>query len=295
MLLHASCALAAATAASAPLAVHVHHGLQPAAEHWAEHCAAVAADCGAGFALHRVTLSRAGGESLEAVARDARLAVFASLALDAVLLAHHRDDQAETVLFNALRGAGLGGLAGMPPRRPLAVGRGQLLRPFLDCPRAELSAYAQRHGLRWIEDPSNADTTLRRNLLRHTVLPLAEGGMPQARAALARLAGHAVEAQRLAEDLADLDAAAWSDREGLRCAAFAQLPPHRARNLLRRQLALASVRMPDAARLDEMLRQLAGDGRPALHHEGHCVTRRRGRLRIEPMPAHDPPAGAAAD
>ncbi|MBU3693273.1 MAG: tRNA lysidine(34) synthetase TilS [Rhodocyclaceae bacterium] len=327
MLLHAACAVLRALDAVPPVAIHVNHGLQPAADDWALHCGQVAADFGATVVLRRVDVQRAGGESPEAAAREARHAALASAVAehtaDALLLAHHRDDQAETVLFNALRGTGLAGLAGMRVARALGQvtpGHGTsgrdvpdhgmldhgmldhgwrdqatpplgpsscsalLLRPFLDLPRTALEAAAHAHGLRWIEDPSNADTALRRNLLRRQVLPLIETGIPQARASLARLASHAAEAALLAADLADLDAAAWTDASGLRCAAFAELPPHRARNLLRRQLALAGLRMPDAARLDEMLRQLTGAGRPELRHESALVTRGQGRLRIEPLP-----------
>ena len=237
---------------------------------------------GARFLARRVIVERTGGESPEAAARDARMAALAEVDADAVLLAQHRDDQAETVLLNALRGSGVDGLAAIPRMRTLGEGRPVLLRPFLDLPRAELEACARDNVLRWIEDPSNADTSIRRNLLRHRVLPLLDASMPQARSALVRLAGHAADARRLAEDLADLDAAAWSDARGLRCRAFAELPPHRARNLLRRQLALAGTRMPDAARLDEMLRQLTGDGRPEVVHDGRLVTRRGGRLCISP-------------
>ena len=101
-------------------------------------------------------------------------------------LGHHRDDQAETVLFNALRGSGIAGLAGMPVVR---VWSGPpLLRPFLEVPRTSLHAYAAEFGLSWLDDPSNADIALRRNFLRHSVLPSIETGMPQARVALARLA-----------------------------------------------------------------------------------------------------------
>jgi tRNA(Ile)-lysidine synthase len=317
VLLHAVCAVAQDFGALPAIAIHVHHGLQPAADDWAVHCGQVAADLGATFVMRRIDVQRAVGESPEAAAREARHAALASAvaeyAADALLLAHHRDDQAETVLFNALRGTGLGGLAGMPVARalrPVTADHGTpdhvtsrkglsrlgssapspsarnalLLRPLLDLPRTALDAAAREHGLRWIEDPSNADTVLRRNLLRQGVLPLIETGIPQARASLARLAGHAAEASKLVDDLADLDAAAWTDARGLRCVAFAELPPHRARNLLRRQLALAGLRMPDASRLEEMLRQLTGDGRPEVLHEGHAVARREGRLCIRAAP-----------
>jgi tRNA(Ile)-lysidine synthase len=282
VLLHVACTVADELEAPEPLAVHIHHGLQDAAESWAHHCQRVASALGAGFMLERVTLEREGGDSLEAVAREARMQVFNTIDADAVLLGHHRDDQVETVLFNALRGTGLAGLSGIPSVRALPGGR-PLLRPFLGLPRSQLREYAMRNALTWVEDPSNDFGGIRRNHLRNTVLPLVEAQMPQARPALARLAEHAAEAQRIADDLADLDTAANTDDRGLRCRALAELPPHRARNLLRRQLAQAGLRMPDAARLDEMLRQLGGDGRPELLHDGHVVTRRQGRLVIRPV------------
>jgi len=192
------------------------------------------------------------------------------------------------VLFNALRGSGIAGLAGMPVVR---VGSGPpLLRPFLEVPRTSLHAYAAEFGLSWIDDPSNADIALRRNFLRHSVLPSIETGMPQARVALARLAGHAAEAAQLLDELAELDAATWTVEGELRCRAFVELPPHRARNLLRRVLALHALRMPDAARLEEMLRQLSGGGRPEIRHEGYIITRRQGRLIIEATSPEDRPA-----
>lgn len=281
VLLHVACKVADELEAPEPIAVHIHHGLQDAAESWAHHCERVADALGAGFLLQRVTLERAGGDSLEAIARDARMRVFAAIDADAVLLGHHRDDQVETVLFNALRGTGLAGLSGIPPVRALPGGR-PLLRPFLGLARSHLREYAMRRELTWVEDPSNDFGGIRRNHLRNTVLPLVEAQMPQARPALARLADHAAEAQRIADDLADLDAAAHTDQRGLRCRALLELPPHRARNLLRRQLSQAGLLMPDAARLDEMLRQLSGAGRPQILHDGHIVTRRQGRLLIQP-------------
>lgn len=281
VLLHVACKVADELEAPEPIAIHIHHGLQDAAESWAHHCERVATGLGARFQLERVHIERTGGESLEAIAREARMQVFTAIDADAVLLGHHRDDQVETVLFNALRGSGLAGLSGIPPVRALPGGR-PLLRPFLGLPRSQLREYAMRHALTWVEDPSNDFGGIRRNHLRNTVLPLVEAQIPQARPALARLADHAAEAQRIADDLADLDAAAHSDERGLRCRALADLPPYRARNLLRRQLAAAGLKMPDAARLDEMLRQLTGDGRPQILHDGHVVTRRQGRLVIRP-------------
>lgn len=285
MLLQVTCAVTRDLGTCAPLAVHVHHGLHAAADDWAAHCERMAATLGAGFESHRVRVERAGGESPEAAARAARYAALAEAAgksdIDALLVGHHRDDQAETVLLNALRGTGLSGLAGMQEARQFGRG-GLLLRPFLRLPRAALECWAREHSLTWVDDLSNFDTSLTRNLLRHQLMPLIAAALPQAPTALIRLARHAAEARRLGDDLADIDGAAWSDAGGLRCAAFAELPAHRARNLLRRTLAAKGLRMPDAARLDEMLRQLTSGGRPRILHEGHCITRRAGYLNIGP-------------
>lgn len=281
VLLDVTCRVASELGAPPPLALHVHHGLHDDADRWADHCASTANRLGADFRLWRVEVARDTGRGLEAAAREARLRVFGDTEADAILLGHHRDDLAETVLLNMLRGSGLSGLAGMRPARLLQDGR-LLLRPFLGLSRGQLRDHAIARQLAWVEDPSNHNDMIRRNHLRQVVLPLIETRMPQARPALARLAAHAAEARLLIDELADLDAAAHMGDGGLKCRAFTLLPVHRARNLLRRQLALAGLRMPDAARLDEMLRQLAGRGRPQLRHDGHLVSRRRGCLLIGP-------------
>ncbi|ERI53187.1 hypothetical protein N878_16440, partial [Pseudomonas sp. EGD-AK9] len=155
VLLHLLAGLVRREALPPLAAIHVHHGLQPAAEAWPEHCARSCAQLD--IPLEIVAVQVAPGASLEQAARQARYAAFAArLGEGEVLLgAQHRDDQAETLLFRLLRGAGVRGLAAMPVARPL--GRGTLVRPLLDVPRTELLAYAEAHGLSWVEDPSNAD------------------------------------------------------------------------------------------------------------------------------------------
>ena len=169
-------------------ALHVHHGLLPQADAWREHCRRLCADLGVEFVLSRVEVERNSGLGLEAAARQVRHAAFASALREgeALVLAHHRDDQAETVLLRLLRGSASGGLAAMRAER--SFGDNTLLRPLLGVDRADLLAYAQARGLAWCEDPSNADTGPDRNFLRHRVLPLLGERWPQASIALSRSA-----------------------------------------------------------------------------------------------------------
>jgi len=218
------------------LALHVHHGLQPQADDWAAHCERMAREFGAGFAVTRLTGAPARGDSIEAWAREGRHRALHDMATaagaDLLLLAHHRRDQAETFLLQAMRGAGLAGLAGMPR----AQWRDGLCwaRPWLDQPRELILAYAEQHGLCWIEDPSNGDVRHARNRLRQTVWP----AFPAAEAGLAQAARWVQQAQQLAEEVAveDLDRVARPERLDL--AALAGLSPARASNALRAWLAM---------------------------------------------------------
>jgi len=169
-------------------ALHVHHGLHPEADQWAEHCRNLCQQLGLGFEIARVDVRHTLGLGPEAAARDARYAAFSKHlhAGEVLALAHHRDDQAETVLLRLLRGSGSEGLAAMRDTRPFAAGK--LWRPLLNSSRAELLDYANVHSLNWIEDPSNQDTRLDRNFLRHRVLPVLAERWPHAAAALAQSA-----------------------------------------------------------------------------------------------------------
>lgn len=167
-------------------ALHVDHGLHPQSGEWREACRAACAALGVPFESRRVQVLD-NGDGLEAAARAARHAAFADVQQpgEVIALAHHRDDQAETVLLRLLRGAG-DGLAAMRPLR--AFGQGWLWRPLLALPRAELAGYARAQGLHWLEDPSNASDRHDRNFLRHHVLPRLAERWPQASASLARSA-----------------------------------------------------------------------------------------------------------
>jgi tRNA(Ile)-lysidine synthase len=224
-------------------AVHVQHGLQAVAQAWPAHCQQVCDALGVPL-LQRVVQVQPGA-SLEQAARDARYAAFVALLGDdeVLLTAQHRDDQAETLLFRLLRGAGARGLAAMPVSRSL--GLGQLVRPLLDVSRAELEDYARANRLDWVEDPSNRDERFSRNYLRQQVLPLLTQRWPQAMLSMARSAAHLGEAQGLLDELAQADLIAigqdsrftWLSLPSLPLAPLLQLSAARQRNLLRHWLA----------------------------------------------------------
>lgn len=248
-------------------AVHVHHGLSPNADAWADFCAAYCADLAVPLHIVRIEVDRQSGLGLEAAARTARYAVLAEQAAEVLMLAQHQGDQAETLLFNLLRGAGVAGAAGIPEARSL--GRQRLLRPLLACRRGELEDYAVLHGLAWIEDESNADTRYSRNFLRHEVMPLLRRRFPAAETAFASAARHFAEADDL---LAELAMADWR----MACAETADAPAlillrtlsqARLKNLLRYRLRVLGWRSPGAARLAEFVRQImsaAPDRHPRL-------------------------------
>lgn len=269
VLLHALVRLAQRHALPPIGAIHVHHGLQTAADAWPEHCREVCAELGVPLQVVRVRV--APGASLERAAREARYAAFTErLGADEVLLtAQHRDDQAETLLFRLLRGSGVRGLAAMPAKR--ALGQGRLLRPLLAVSRAELQQYADTRGLRWIEDPSNQCDDHARNYLRLQVLPTISRRWPQATANMARTAVHMAEAQALLDELAQADLAAaqrpspfgWLALPALCLPALRALSPARQRNALRHWLAHLTE-LPDSDHWCgwESLRDARGDASP---------------------------------
>ena len=251
VLLHLLAGLAQREALPPLFALHIHHGLQAAADAWPAHCRRQCEEWGVPLQVQAVEVEP--GASVERAARAARYAAFAAAlgAGELLLTAQHRDDQAETLLFRLLRGAGTRGLAAMPQSRPL--GGGQLLRPLLQCSRDELEAYAAEHRLTWIEDPSNADGRYARNYLRHQVMPALRARWPQAAASMARSADLLGESALLLDELAQLDLAparapsafAWLPMPSLALAPLRDLSEARQRNALRTWLRPLTA-MPDA-------------------------------------------------
>lgn len=277
---------------SAPLgAVHVHHGLQAEADAWAERCAERAARLDLPLVRLDVDARPPAGASPEAAAREARYRALADWLPQggALLSAHHRDDQAETLLLQLLRGAGPDGLAGMPAVAPL--GQGILLRPLLDVPRAALEARARARGLVWSEDPSNRDPRFDRNRIRHALLPTLEARWPGARAVIARAAGLQAEASRLLAQLAEQDLAmvAGSVPGTLDCDRLRALDADRQRNLLRHWLRRAGLQLPPQRMLENLRRTVPAarpDATPRVRWAGGEVRRHRGLLfAMTPLPA----------
>lgn len=272
-------------------AVHVHHGLQTVADDWVRHCRRLCRALGVPLRVLRVEV-KADGEGLEAAARSARYAALAGLLKpgDVVATAHHRDDQAETVLFRALRGTGIAGLGGMRECEPL--GSGTLWRPLLAVPRGDLRAYAEAQRLEWVEDPHNRDPRYARAFLRHDVLPLLQRHFPAAHDSLARLGQHAQAAAGLLAQLADEDALRLKDRGGLAIPGLLGLDAERRRNLIYHQWRGLGLVPPDAGWFDRLDREVLAarpDAEPVLAQGEGEVRRYRDRLylmrRLPPAPS----------
>jgi tRNA(Ile)-lysidine synthase len=282
-------------------ALHVNHQLSPNAPRWAAFCRELCRT--QGIALRTVKVRVRRGDSVEAAARTARYDVFGRLRADHVALGHNQDDQAETLLLQLLRGAGVKGLAAMPLARienrgSRIEGKGRILnpgilRPLLHTPRAEIERYARRRGLEWVEDESNADTYFLRNFVRREVLPVIAGRWPMYRKTLGRAARNFAEAAQLLDELALADGAGFSRGGALEVAGLRRLSRARAGNLLRGFLGAHGVLMPNAGRLKEALRQALtakDDARICIDLGDHELRRFAGALHVvRKLPA--PPAG----
>ncbi|HEY4143938.1 tRNA lysidine(34) synthetase TilS [Pinirhizobacter sp.] len=291
-----SMALLHALAAMRPAklrALHVNHGLQQASDDWARRCETFCHGLGIPLTVVRVVVDMIGGQGPEAAARDARYTAFAANLGEGeiLLLAHHRDDQVETVLLKLLRGAGPAGLAGIRPSRPL--GHGRLLRPLLKVPRAQLRSYLDHHGLTPVEDPSNTDHAMARSYLRAEILPRLAGHWPQAAQSIV----HAAHATAAAADFIEGHwRQAWKtlDRDGALDAA-GWLALHEALRvpLLEAWLHGRGLRAPTTAQrlqLEAQIAHAAADRVPCVGWRGTDVHVWRGALhavrRHPPLPAH---------
>lgn len=230
------------------LALHVHHGLLPQADAWLAQVRRQSRRWGAIFHCRHLSGAPAKGQSVEAWARAGRYAALAELAqgaeCDLILLAHHRRDQAETWLLQALRGAGPAGLSAMPR---LAHRAGLTwARPWLDQPAEAIQAYVDRHRIRHVEDPSNQDPRYARSRLRRQVWPVLTQAFADAEQCLHAAATHAQEDARLRAEVAALDVPTVSGPEGLRLAPWLALPPARRRVALHTWLQARLALVPES-------------------------------------------------
>ncbi|ALS62427.2 tRNA lysidine(34) synthetase TilS [Pandoraea norimbergensis] len=245
-----------------PLAIHIHHGLSGHADEWLATCEREARLRGFAFEARRVNVPRDARQGIEGAARTARYAALAECcaehAIDWLLTAHHANDQAETVLLQMLRGAGLPGVAAMAVAGVLPVASpAKLLRPLLDVSRETMQTFATVRSLSWVEDPSNQDRQYLRNALRHDVMPAIASHVPAYRETLARFARHAAQAQSLLDQLAQMDFdAAHVDASRLQRRRLQGLDIARLANLLRYWAAREGLAPPPEARLDEWVRQI---------------------------------------
>jgi len=279
-------------------AFHIHHGLQKAADEWLLFCEALAKKYKISFdfrLLHIDTQLNTG--NIEARARTARYEALTELCayhgIEDLLLAHHQNDQAETVLLQLMRGAGVAGLSGMPESRILATSTEQassitLWRPLLRLSREELEAYAREHKLKWIEDPSNRSSKYRRNAVRKSILPKLESIQSGATANLARSAELLAQAQQLLDRLAQQDGKKIHNLKSNTLSVQPLLDlyasdPAAANNLLRYWLKVTGLTMPSHERLQAWwldLQQARCDAILEWLHDECSIRLWRGQLQI---------------
>ncbi len=270
------------------VAWHVNHGLLEAADAMETFCVEQARARGIELRIDRLRLERL-DSNVEAEARRQRYALFDRHTRrgDCILTAHHADDQAETFLLNALRGAGSAGLRGIAPQRLL--GDALLLRPLLSCDRDDLETYARRHQVDWFDDPSNRSNRFDRNYLRNEVAPRLRRRWPQFHASLATCAQIQAETQDLLDEIAadDFSAARAAPADGsdtLAIEALLPLSPGRRHNLVRYWIARAGYAPLPHARLHELMQQLHArpDASPKIAMPGYSVRLYDRRLFLVP-------------
>lgn len=303
-LLHATVRAAIGTGVQV-VALHVHHGLSRQADAWVTHARATCsrwADLGwpVHLKVHRTSTRPVAGESIEAWARGVRYAALSEMARNAgaslVLLAQHRRDQAETFVLQALRGAGVAGLAAMPA----CAGRDGLTwyRPWLDRSRASIEQYVVAHGLSYVDDDSNTDLRFARNRLRLEVWPALAQAFPQAEVSLASTCEWAQQAAECLREVAESDLAVVAEGASLRLAKWSQLSFARGANALRSWLHLQGGRAPPATLVRRLHRELNQPAPNARWLWDEAMLRcHRGRLIFVPAavsPASDQPARETA-
>ncbi|MBD3670366.1 MAG: tRNA lysidine(34) synthetase TilS [Gammaproteobacteria bacterium] len=279
------------TRLSQPLiAIHINHGLQADSGQWAAHCEEVCHALAIPIEVIEVEVDSTRGDSLEAAARRARYTAIQAILQpgDAVLTAHHQDDQAETLLLQLLRGAGPRGLAAMAAQA--AFGAGLLLRPLLEHKRDALQAYARTVGIEWVEDPSNRETRFDRNFLRHEAMPVLASRWPALASTLARAARHQAEALEVMDEMARQDLAGECTSE-LPIERLKGLSEARQKNLLRYWIQANGFGLPDERRMQVILTDLltaSEDANPVVGWGGNQLRRYRERLYLQAtLPEHD--------
>lgn len=281
-------------------AFHIHHGISANADVWMVHCQSQATAIGVQFAAERVTLNDVDLHGIEQAARIARYQALSRLCLQhqvsLLLTAHHQDDQAETVLLQLLRGAGLPGLsamAGLHLQHELLGGQLALGRPLLNFSRSRLETLAQEWNLASITDESNADTRYRRNAVRQLVTPILEQHFPGFAAQVTRSSQHMQAAQRLLDELAAADFRACAQDNAIKLDQLALLSADRIDNLLRYWLQQLHINAPSTAQLAQLRDQMlfaSGEAHPLIQVSGIDFQRKSGLLvASQSAPSGEPP------
>lgn len=271
------------------VAVHVNHQLSPVAENWIKHCKNICENENIRFEIITVNAKKPKGHSQEAYARELRYAVLEKMmgTDDLLLTGHHKDDQAETLIQQLMRGAGPDGLAAMPVIRKF--GQGWLVRPLLDFSRKQIRDYAEQHGLKWIEDESNQDTDIDRNYIRNHVIPCLQERWPSVINILSRSAGHQAEVVNLLREVAeqDYEKARGEQPDILEITSLKKLPEARMKNVIRYWLKKNGHQPASTSVMDIIIGELifAGDDREPLvnWHETEIRRYRNNIYVMKPM------------
>lgn len=270
-------------------AAHIHHGLSKHAAKWAIHCQAIARDLGVECLVKHIDVSSQlhGKHSMEAVARELRYRELAEILQDgeSLLVAHHSNDQAETLLLQMLRGAGISGLAAMPQKRKFAGG--YLLRPLLSFSREELGEYAIKHNLQWVEDESNENIGIERNYIRHKLMPTIVQRWPGVLKTLGRVTKNCASAQELVNTLTTLDyqRIQGSQPKTLAISGLQNFSVARQNSVLRYWLAELQLPIPTYRQLEHIridVVECRKDAKPVVRWHGAEVRRYRDNLYAMP-------------
>lgn len=270
-------------------AVHVNHQLNPLSDYWAQHCEKICLAFNIPIIIEKIHIDLKAGDSVEENARHARYAILEKYINknNVLLTAHNLNDQAETFLLQALRGAGSKGLSAMPVKKKLDSG--VLIRPLLHYSRDALEKYATENNLKWIEDDSNADTKFNRNYLRHAVFPILKKRFPAVMQNFSRCTRIVAEQEKIIADIAKADLALCCDastcnRTILHIKPLLALCESRQRLVLREWFRENNLRMPNEKHLKEIQKTVlhaAPDAHPVFRLGNTIVMRERNILKID--------------
>lgn len=273
-------------------AIHIHHGLSREADAWVDHCEAVCSALQVPLSVFWVEVANPQGQSLEEMAREARLRAFSEFLKvgECLLLGHHAEDQAETILLRLFRGAGPTGLSGMIEKVTLGseAGSYEVLRPLLSVSKEQLEMYARERNLTWIHDETNENTRFDRNFLRHEIIPRLKARWPRVVRSVSRSAALCLETATAVQVLAASD---FANMQGTRSGTLSvqsllTLDPVRRRGVIRYWLQGQQFALPSRDHLDRIDREILqakGGAKPRLKIDDYELRRHRGDLLVKEL------------